>query len=51
MNILAGIVGSYVGHALLGQWGPRMAGMAIIPSIIGAAIVTTLIEYLAGNRR
>lgn len=49
MNILSGIVGSYVGHALLGDWGPHLAGMALIPSIIGAALVTSLVEYLAGR--
>lgn len=26
MNILSGIVGSYVGHFLLGEWGPHLAG-------------------------
>ena len=30
-NILAGLVGSFVGQALLGTWGPSLAGMALIP--------------------
>ncbi len=30
-NILAGLVGSFVGQALLGSWGPSLAGMALIP--------------------
>ncbi|WP_159584147.1 GlsB/YeaQ/YmgE family stress response membrane protein [Streptococcus halichoeri] len=45
-NIVAGLVGAYVGQALLGTWGPSLAGMALIPSIIGAVmvvIVTSLI--------
>lgn len=31
-NIIAGLVGSAIGEALLGHWGPQLAGMAIIPS-------------------
>ena len=38
-NIIGGIVGAWVGQSLLGEWGPQLAGMAIIPSIIGAIIV------------
>lgn len=38
-NIIAGLIGSAIGQALLGQWGPSLAGMAIIPSIIGAVIL------------
>lgn len=38
-NIVAGLVGSSIGEAVLGAWGPQVAGMAIIPSIIGAVIL------------
>ena len=34
-NIVAGIIGSYLGELLLGNWGPQIAGMAVFPSIIG----------------
>ena len=33
-NVVAGLVGSAVGQSLLGTWGPSLAGMALIPSII-----------------
>ena len=38
-NIVAGLLGAWVGQALLGSWGPSLAGMALIPSIIGAVLV------------
>ncbi|WP_413485856.1 GlsB/YeaQ/YmgE family stress response membrane protein [Brochothrix thermosphacta] len=38
-NIVAGIVGSWLGESLLGSWGPSVAGMAIFPSLIGAVIL------------
>ncbi|WP_019298932.1 GlsB/YeaQ/YmgE family stress response membrane protein [Lactococcus garvieae] len=44
-NILAGLVGSAVGQALLGSWGPSLAGMALIPSIIGAIIVVAVVSF------
>ena len=33
-NIVAGLVGSAIGQALLGSWGPQLAGMALIPSTL-----------------
>ncbi|EHI69428.1 GlsB/YeaQ/YmgE family stress response membrane protein [Streptococcus ictaluri] len=45
-NIVAGLVGSYVGQALLGSWGPSLAGMALIPSIIGAVVVVIITSFV-----
>lgn len=42
-NIIAGLVGSTIGQAILGTWGPSLAGMAIVPSIIGAVILVAKI--------
>lgn len=44
-NIVAGLVGSAIGQALLGSWGPQLAGMALIPSIIGAIIVVAVVSF------
>jgi len=41
-NIVAGLIGSTVGQSLLGTWGPSLAGMALLPSIIGAVIVVAV---------
>lgn len=45
-NIIAGLIGSSLGEALLGSWGPQLAGMAIIPSIIGAVILVALVSFI-----
>ncbi|WP_125710121.1 GlsB/YeaQ/YmgE family stress response membrane protein [Companilactobacillus zhongbaensis] len=45
-NIIAGIVGSALGEALLGSWGPQLAGMAIIPSLIGAVILVVIVSFV-----
>lgn len=44
-NILAGLIGSAVGQTLLGTWGPSLAGMALIPSIVGAIIVVAVVSF------
>ncbi|BAL51891.1 GlsB/YeaQ/YmgE family stress response membrane protein [Lactococcus lactis] len=48
-NILAGLVGSFVGQALLGSWGPSLADMALIPSIVGAVIVVAVVSFFLGR--
>lgn len=41
-NIIAGLIGSWLGQSLLGSWGPIVAGMALLPSILGAVILVLL---------
>lgn len=50
-NIAAGLVGSGIGQAIFGNRGPHLAGMAIIPSLIGAVIVVAVVSFFLGNRR
>ncbi|HFK5912465.1 TPA: GlsB/YeaQ/YmgE family stress response membrane protein [Streptococcus pyogenes] len=45
-NIAAGLVGSSVGQALLGSWGPSLAGMSLIPSVIGAVTVVMITSFV-----
>ena len=39
------LAGFFVGQALLGTWGPSLAGMALIPSIVGAVIVVAVVSF------
>lgn len=48
-NVIAGLVGSSIGQAILGNWGPVIGGMAIIPSIIGAIIVVAVVSFFLGR--
>ncbi|NLQ99779.1 GlsB/YeaQ/YmgE family stress response membrane protein [Streptococcus mutans] len=48
-NIFAGLVGSWAGQALFGSWGPSLAGMALLPSILGAVIVVAVIFFFFGE--
>ena len=48
--IFAGLVGSFVGQSLFGAWGPSLAGMALIPSILGAVIVVAVVSFFLGKK-
>lgn len=50
-NIVAGLVGSWLGQALFGSWGPSLAGMALIPSIIGAVILVIIVAFIFGRKK
>ncbi|WP_419154499.1 GlsB/YeaQ/YmgE family stress response membrane protein [Weissella bombi] len=50
-NIVAGLIGSWLGEKVLGSWGPNVAGMAIIPSIIGAVIIVVIVSWLLGRAK
>lgn len=50
-NIVAGLVGSALGQALFGNWGPFLAGMALVPSIIGAVILVLIVSFFLGRSK
>ncbi|MDO4670763.1 MAG: GlsB/YeaQ/YmgE family stress response membrane protein [Aerococcus sp.] len=50
-NIVAGLIGSWLGQQLFGTWGPSLAGMAIFPSIIGAVILVFVASWLVSKMR
>ena len=41
---------STIGQAILGTWGPSLAGMAIVPSIIGAVILVAIVSWILGRK-
>ncbi|WP_373774009.1 GlsB/YeaQ/YmgE family stress response membrane protein [Streptococcus ferus] len=49
-NIIAGLIGASVGKALFGAWGPSLAGIPLIPSILGAVIVVAVVSFFVGGR-
>jgi len=49
-NILVGLIGSWLGQSLLGTWGPSLAGMALVPSILGAIILVLIVSTIFGMR-
>jgi uncharacterized membrane protein YeaQ/YmgE (transglycosylase-associated protein family) len=50
-SIIAGFVGAWLGHFLLGTWGPVIGGFAVIPAIIGAALFVFLLGLVFRGMR
>src|SRR5713101_2720875 len=48
-SIAAGIVGSIIGHALIGNFGPSLAGINLIPAVIGAIIFAFVLRLILGQ--
>jgi uncharacterized membrane protein YeaQ/YmgE (transglycosylase-associated protein family) len=49
-NIIAGIIGSWLGVTLLGSFGPVVGGFRIVPAIIGAIILVFLFSLVMRKR-
>ncbi|EHL99031.1 GlsB/YeaQ/YmgE family stress response membrane protein [Lentilactobacillus parafarraginis] len=45
-NIVGGLIGAWLGQALLGAWGPQLADIAILPAIVGAVILVFLVSLV-----
>lgn len=50
-NIIAGIIGAWIGGELLGQWGPELAGIYIVPALIGAIILIFIVSLIMKSMR
>ncbi len=50
-NVVAGLIGSSVGQSLFGTWGPSLAGMSLIPSVLGAVIVVAVVSFFLRKKR
>ncbi|MFI3728879.1 GlsB/YeaQ/YmgE family stress response membrane protein [Vagococcus fluvialis] len=48
-NLIAGLVGSWIGQSLFGEWGPKFADIAIFPSIIGAILLVVVTSLIMNN--
>jgi uncharacterized membrane protein YeaQ/YmgE (transglycosylase-associated protein family) len=50
-NVIAGIVGAWIGGRLLGNWGPKLADFYLVPAIIGALIFVIIIGFVMKSMR
>lgn len=45
-NIIAGIIGSWLGGVLLGSWGPKVSDFYFFPSLIGAVVLIFIVSLI-----
>ncbi|GGI65845.1 GlsB/YeaQ/YmgE family stress response membrane protein [Enterococcus alcedinis] len=50
-NIIAGIIGSSIGERLFSSWGgPKLGGMYLLPSVVGAIIFVAIVSFFFGRK-
>ena len=50
-NTFPGLVGPTLGQPILGTWGPSLAGMAFVPSLIGAVFLVAIVSGILGRKQ
>lgn len=46
-----GLIGGWIGVSLFGAFGPSLAGVSLLPTILGSAIFITLLTLLSRGMR
>lgn len=49
--VLAGWLGFILGHKVLGDFGPSIAGVYLLPAFLGAVVIAFLAEVVIGKKR
>jgi len=44
--VIFGIIGAWIGVSLVGPVGPNLAGVSLVPTILGSAILVFLVSFL-----
>ncbi len=52
-NIIAGLLGAALGGYLLGDWGPDVWGVSILPALVGTILLIAIVSIVLNmmNRR
>lgn len=49
--VIFGIIGAWIGGALMGNVGPSLAGVSLLPAILGSALFIFIVSLIAGGVR
>lgn len=48
--VVVGIIGAWIGGALMGSVGPALAGVSLLPAIIGSSLLIFLMSLIGRSR-
>jgi uncharacterized membrane protein YeaQ/YmgE (transglycosylase-associated protein family) len=48
-SVIVGVLGAWVGTSLMGAVGPDLAGVPLLPAILGSALLIFLFSLVAGR--
>jgi uncharacterized membrane protein YeaQ/YmgE (transglycosylase-associated protein family) len=47
VSAIVGVLGAWVGASMFGNWGPGLAGVPVLPAILGSALLIFLFSLLS----
>ena len=47
-SAIVGVIGAWLGSSLMGSLGPSLAGVPLLPAIVGSALLIFLFSLLSG---
>jgi len=47
VSAIVGIIGAWIGGSLFGHFGPQLAGVSLLPAILGSAILVFCLALLS----
>lgn len=47
-SAIIGIIGAWIGTSLFGSFGPSLAGVSVVPAIIGSALLVFILALVSG---
>ncbi|MGG2937320.1 GlsB/YeaQ/YmgE family stress response membrane protein [Bacillus pacificus] len=50
-NIIAGLLGAWLGGKLFGDWGPSLGGIHIIPALLGSIVLVLIVSFVVKAAR
>ncbi len=51
ISAITGIIGAWIGGSMIGHFGPDLAGVSLLPCIIGSALFVFLFSIISGGIR
>ncbi len=48
-SAIVGIIGAWIGGNLIGHFGPDLGGVALIPCMLGSALLVFLLSLISGS--
>jgi uncharacterized membrane protein YeaQ/YmgE (transglycosylase-associated protein family) len=46
-SAIVGIIGAWIGNSMMGSFGPSLAGVALVPCILGSAVLVFILSLVS----
>jgi uncharacterized membrane protein YeaQ/YmgE (transglycosylase-associated protein family) len=51
VSAIVGIIGAWIGGSMVGHIGPDLAGVSLVPAILGSAVFVFAVSLISGGLR